>query len=724
MAPEADLVIVKATRIQGSRNFVETDYINALVFIDSVANALNETYVVNLSLGGSQGPHDGKDLSEQAIDNLVGSGVKGKAVVVSAGNDGDEAIHSSGTFSSTVTKFEIGFSIPSYTPNDSNMDDYVIFDGWYDAAQSYRIKLFSPDNNVIGPVSSGNEFGRETDEGAVFISNARGGPSNLNGDKQIQIQVYDYSTEKTPKQGTWKIIIEGNSGTFDLWLAGSTMDAAITSNIDYSMIVGTPGTAFNAITVGAYITKNRWVDLDKNNLQLNSLVLGESSDFSSPGPTRDGRTKPEICAPGEMITASYSSEAPPTSDYTMYNSGNTQYPNGLIARDGVHGISQGTSFAAPHVAGTIALMFQQNPNIDAIQVSEAIINTAKADEFTATVPSGKWGYGKLDAYNAVLSLSENPPESKLNLSIFQNPALTQYIDFYLVTKYPLQNSPVASIQFASDSPDNISMTQLDGLLYKGEYVFTRNGTATLKVTGTIQGESESTLTKFFTVKMLKANAGGEIAFDELTVSIPQGAIHSDSYLTVFSEDDLSKHNDLQSVGKVYQLSPANYSFDQPATIRFSYHDDLFSEQQEIQLSIYVLKDNVWTKLESEVYPHTNLVSSKVMRLGKFRLMYDTQAELPGTLPTSFKLFQNYPNPFNTSTTIQYYLPENTNLKIEVFNINGDLLKTVINNYQIAGYHKFKWAGLNMHNNSVASGLFFYKLSAGKFSVTQKMLLLK
>jgi subtilisin family serine protease len=724
VAPEADLVIVKATRIQGSRNFVETDYINALVFIDSVANALNETYVVNLSLGGSQGPHDGKDLSEQAIDNLIGSGVKGKAIVVSAGNDGDEAIHSSGTFSSAVTTYEIEFSIPSYTPNDSNLDDYVIFDGWYDAAQSYRVKLFTPDNNVIGPVSSGNEFGRETDEGAVFISNARGGPSNLNGDKQIQIQVYDYSTEKTPKQGSWKIIIEGNSGTFNLWLAGSTMDATITSNVDYSMIVGTPGTAFSAITVGAYITKNRWVDLDKNNLQLNSLVVGKASDFSSPGPTRDGRTKPEISAPGEMITASYSADAAPGSDYTMYDSGNDQYPNGLIARDGVHGISQGTSFAAPHVAGTIALMFQQNPNIDAIQARQAIINTAKADEYTATVPSGKWGYGKLDAYSAVLSLSENPPEDNLSLSIFQNPALTQYIDFYLVTKYPLQNSPLASIQFASDSPDNISMTQLDGLLYKGEYVFTRNGTATLKVTGTIQGESEFTLTKFFTVKMLKANVGGEIAFDNLLLTVPQSSIQSDFYLTVFSEDDLSKHNNLQSVGKVYQLSPVNYSFDQPATILFSYIDDLFPEQQETQLSSYVLKDNVWTKLESEVNPRTNRVSSKVMRLGKFRLMYDTQAEIPGILPTSFKLFQNYPNPFNASTTIQYYLPENTNLKIEVFNINGDLLKTVFNNYQIAGYHKFKWAGLNMHNNSVASGLFFYKLSAGKFSVTQKMLLLK
>ncbi|MBL7093384.1 S8 family serine peptidase [candidate division KSB1 bacterium] len=724
VAPEADLVIIKATRTQGSRNFVDADYINALVFIDSVANALNKAYVVNLSLGGSEGPHDGKDLSEQAIDNLIGPGIKGKAVVISAGNDGDKAIHSSGTFSSSVTKYETEFNIPTFTPNNSNMDDYVIFEGWYDASQSYKVKIFTPGNNIFGPVSSGNEFGKDTDEGAVFISNAKGGPSNLNGDKQIQIQVYDYSTDKTPKPGTWKVIIEGSSGTFNLWLAGSSMDASLTSNIDYSMIVGTPGTAFNAVTVGAYITKNKWTDLDDKILQITSLVVGKASDFSSPGPSRDGRTKPEICAPGEMITASYSSDAPPGSDYTMFNTGNSQYPNGLIASDGAHALSQGTSFAAPHVAGTIALMFQQNPNIDAIQARDAIINTAKADGYTSTVPSGKWGYGKLDAFSAVQYLSANPPEDKLSLSIFQNPAFTQYIDFYLITKYPLQNSPTASIQFGSDTPEIVSMSQLENLLYKGEYVFTRNGTAALKVIATIQGESESTLTKYFTVKMLKASLGGEIALEKMRLIVPQNAIHSDCYFTIFSEDDLTGQSNLHSVGIIYQLSPVNYSFDQEVNMRFSYDDDMLFEQEESGLSIYVFQNNLWTKIKSDVCLRKNVVSCKISQLGKFRLMYDPHAEISNTLPASYKLFQNYPNPFNANTNISYYLQENTDVKIEVFNIKGDLIKTLFNNHQIAGSHNIKWDGKDLFNNSVASGIFFYKLSADQFSQTQKMLFLK
>ena len=604
------------------------------------------------------------------------------------------------------------------------MDDYVIFEGWYNPSQSYRIKLFSPGNNVFGTVSSGNEFSKDTDEGAIFISNAKGGPSNLNGDKQIQIQIYDYSTDKPPKEGTWKIIIEGNSGKFNLWLAGSTMDASLTSNIDQSMIVSTPGTAFNAVTVGAYITKKSWTDLDKNRLQMASLVVGKAADFSSPGPSRDGRTKPEICAPGQMITASYSADAPPSSSYTMFNTGNAQYPNGFIASDGKHGISQGTSFAAPHVSGTVALMFQQNPNIDAIQARDAIINTAKTDVYTPTVPGYKWGYGKLDAYGAIQYLSANPPEDKLSLAIFQNPALTQYIDFYLVTKYTLQSSPAATIQVASNSPDNISMTRLENMLYKGEYVFTSNGSATLVVTATIQGESGSTLTKYFTVKMLKANVGGEIAFEKIQLTVPQSAIHSDSYFTIFSEDDLIIQDNLKSIGKIYQLRPAAYAFDQPVSINFSYNDALLSEQEESLLSIYVLQNDVWTKVESEVNSCTNMVSSKISRLGKYRLMYDPQAEISSTAPETYKLYQNYPNPFNANTTITYYLPDNTNLQIQIFNIKGDLIKTLFDGNQVAGHHKIKWGGKNLYNNPVASGLFFYKLSANQHSKTKKMLLLK
>ena len=432
VAPEADLIIVKAARDKGSRNFYDFDYINAIKFIDSMSTVLREPYVINLSLGGSNGPHDGRDLAEQAIDELVGRNKRGKAIVISAGNDGEKAIHSTGTFTNYNNSYEIRFSIPNYNPNSDNMDDYVFFEGWYSASDIYKIKIITPTNKIFGPVTTGNEYGTDTNEGAIYITNAKNGTSPLNGDRQFLVQVYDFTKQNTPASGEWKIIIEGTSGRYDLWLSASTMDAYLTSQTDNSMIVGTPGTAFNAITVGSYVTKVRWIDYDNNDLYIPNLELEYASAFSSPGPTRDGRIKPEISAPGEMIAASLSADAFPGSSYSMFETGSNQFPNGYVARDGKHGISKGTSFSAPHVTGTVALLFSYNPNLDAIDVRNAIINSAKKDGFTGSTPNDKWGYGKLDAYNAIKYIINNPPEITLNLAIFQNPALTQYIDFYLI----------------------------------------------------------------------------------------------------------------------------------------------------------------------------------------------------------------------------------------------------------------------------------------------------
>ena len=80
MAPAADLIIVKAARQNtGSVSFREDDTTNALSFIQTKAAELNEPFVVNMSLGGQAGPHDGTTGEERAIDNLVGGGA-GRAI--------------------------------------------------------------------------------------------------------------------------------------------------------------------------------------------------------------------------------------------------------------------------------------------------------------------------------------------------------------------------------------------------------------------------------------------------------------------------------------------------------------------------------------------------------------------------------------------------------------------------------------------------------------------
>ena len=95
------------------------------------------------------------------------------------------------------------------------------------------------------------------------------------------------------------------------------------------------------------------------------------------------------------------------------------------------------------------------------------------------------------------------------------------------------------------------------------------------------------------------------------------------------------------------------------------------------------------------------------------------------IPEEFALAQNYPNPFNLTTTIEYDLPGESNVKISVFNILGQKVITLVDAFQTAGAAKtITWNGLDKNNIGVASGTYLYRIEAGSFSQTKKMVLLK
>jgi len=94
------------------------------------------------------------------------------------------------------------------------------------------------------------------------------------------------------------------------------------------------------------------------------------------------------------------------------------------------------------------------------------------------------------------------------------------------------------------------------------------------------------------------------------------------------------------------------------------------------------------------------------------------------VPEEFKLGQNHPNPFNPTTGISYGLPEATNVRLEVFNVLGQQVRTLVNEYQSAGNYTVNWDGLNNNGSSVASGIYFYRLTTDKEHATKKMMMLK
>jgi hypothetical protein len=89
------------------------------------------------------------------------------------------------------------------------------------------------------------------------------------------------------------------------------------------------------------------------------------------------------------------------------------------------------------------------------------------------------------------------------------------------------------------------------------------------------------------------------------------------------------------------------------------------------------------------------------------------------MPASYQMYQNYPNPFNSTTTIRYTIPKRAMVRLEVYDIKGHKITTLVNAYQSAGNHKVRW-----NANNVVSGEYFYQIEIDSYKIVRKMILVK
>lgn len=411
VAPLADLLVVKAG------NFTEDEIIEGVDWIFRTAAALGRPAVVNLSLGVQWGPRDGTSIFERALDNLSGPG---RIVVVAAGNDASNGNLVEGSvepylfhaMATPVVDSPIMFRIrvPSVPPNAGGCNDFGLIELWYDGADRLDIEVVRPGGESVSAASGASTLDINP-EGTVWIENASGGTMPENGDHQAVIEISDCAGGGAPRPGTWIVraiprTVGSGGAPVHLWISATEYGAdgafrGISSNFDNGYIVSSPGTAREVITVGAYVTRTCWAAASGNWCWTARERAGDIAYFSSGGPTRDGRLKPEIAAPGRTIISTLSSQA-------------LGYPDDLVATDGVHAILQGTSMAAPHVAGAIALMLQHAPTLTPADVKSILQQTALQDGFTTrsytgeasgTNPNNQWGYGKLDVTGAIAELA-------------------------------------------------------------------------------------------------------------------------------------------------------------------------------------------------------------------------------------------------------------------------------------------------------------------------------
>lgn len=367
VAPAADLIFVQ---LNGGDYTEEESFGNSRTLLDAVdyiftkAAELGRSAVVNLSLGTNGGPHDGSTLVEQGLDALLQE--PGRAIVIAAGNSREDGAHASGQINPGQTR-TLGWSILNGDQTDNEIEI------WYSGKQSLDVTLITPTGDRIGPIPPATVVPLENSETRLgsIISRLRD-PNN--GDNQINILL------DRRLAGEWKIELQaaevGDQVEFHAWIERDDLGQSkfVPADVNPAYTIGSISCGKDTIVVGSY----------------NAAVLKKDiSWFSSEGPTRDGKQKPEVSAPGHNVLAANS-----------LTQGATRM--------------SGTSMAAPHVAGLIALLMQAaNQKLAIAEIRDAIISTARKNPPTGTEWNGRYGVGRVDATAAILTQIEQPTDSEV-----------------------------------------------------------------------------------------------------------------------------------------------------------------------------------------------------------------------------------------------------------------------------------------------------------------------
>ena len=391
----------KATIVMVKTDFTDDGLIDAVSYIFAKAALLGRPAVVNMSLGTNLGPHDGTSDLEQGLNQLVGPG---KVIVSSSGNERSTQQH--GHLVSTVALDSLTFLVPAYTGSAGL--DYFLLDGWHEGSDSYAVTVVSPTGIVHGPVAKGNFYiSTNSADGRVYIENDI--ITTNNNDVNLYIEVSDLLGNPRPRAGGWSVRITPiavfTAGHVHFWsysnLSPSYPDGIFTTKFDPDMTIGSPATADSLISVGGHITRTSWFSsaplLPGPWAFVPAETMGELGTFSGIGPRRDGVIKPDLTAPGSAIASALS---------TTWVAGGAAagWQATLAVDDGKHAVLQGTSMAAPHVSGAVAMMLQQNPTLNPSQVRAILTANTRHDGPVlagGAVPNKFFGFGKLDLTNVV-----------------------------------------------------------------------------------------------------------------------------------------------------------------------------------------------------------------------------------------------------------------------------------------------------------------------------------
>ena len=407
MAPRADLLVVRVFNNNG--DFCSgCDLVAAVEFIDQVAQTEGKPWVGNMSLGDdTAGAHDGTASDELAIAAVVRPGRPGTQMAIAAGNSGrsDRHFHWQGNLPAVAASTSTTFTLNSLTPNPGSNTDSILLDIWYRGSDSATVTVQTPGAQTVSAARGADSGIVCTTSGAVHVDATNAGDPE-NGENEVVVVISDSSAcapVVEPATGLWTVRLTTNAlggapaGSFDLWNRANTPRSLVGLGDGWVQLtpftlaksVSIPGTARWALTAGGYISKVSWVNGAGTTTSpgQTSGSAGAACAFSGIGPTRDGRIKPDLAAPGEWVGSTRSS---------LVAAAETS-----MERDNVHvGFFRGTSMATPHVAGAAALLLSLHPEFDATEVRTVLQRSARADLQTGAVPNNRFGWGRLRVLEA------------------------------------------------------------------------------------------------------------------------------------------------------------------------------------------------------------------------------------------------------------------------------------------------------------------------------------
>jgi subtilisin family serine protease len=346
-----------------------------------VTKAKNRPCVVNLSLGYHAGPHDGSNPLERILDALSGPN---RIFVVAAGNDRDSRAHIRGDFHLEQQETFFFDIEPA-----SGRGPRCQINAWHHPKDVFEAVLITPSKERIAFPPVGYRSERKTKPLTVVTARRRWGWTDC---VQVHTEIIFTDEVKSPSEiSAWGIEFrcrQPHVGRLDVWidkLAGFRNHPML----DQHGTIMIPATSRSCIAVASYGTKSQWESDDGTQIS-SKCVVGRSSPFSSMGPTRDGRAKPDIAAPGEYITSALA---------TGCNAA-TWRPRAWGGEQRLLTL-EGTSMSAPIVAGVVALLMEKSKNLDPEKVRDALIKGASHDVYTGEDWDPAYGHGKINAEKAL-----------------------------------------------------------------------------------------------------------------------------------------------------------------------------------------------------------------------------------------------------------------------------------------------------------------------------------